>query len=80
MNSESMQIKELTKRVATLEQENSRLHTQLQTAYRGYRIVSKTTRRISQGRFWHLILAIYEWRDRVLPAGSLTLKRIIFRR
>ncbi len=80
MNSELMQIEELTKRVTELEQENSKLHTQLQAAYRAYQIVRRTTQRISQGRYWHWILAIYEWRDRAFPAGPLTLKRIIFRR
>jgi len=80
MNSELMQIEELTKRITELEQENTRLHNQLQAAYRAYQIMNKTTQRVSQGRYWHWILAIYEWRDRVLPAGPLTLKRIIFHR
>lgn len=80
MNSELMQIEELTKKVSELEQENARLHNQLQAAYRAFRILKKTTQRVSQSRYWHWLLALYAWRDRALPSGSLTLKRIIFRR
>ncbi|GAP39089.1 hypothetical protein [Flexilinea flocculi] len=80
MNTEVMQIKELTKRITELEQENVRLHNQLQAAYRAFRIVNKTTQRVSQSRYWHWILALYAWRDRALPAGSLTIKRILLRR
>ena len=80
MNTELMQIEELAKRISELEQEKAELHNQLQAAYRAFRIVNNPTRRVSQSRYWRWILAAYEWRDRALPPGSLTLKRILLHR
>jgi predicted type IV restriction endonuclease len=79
MASDSVQIELLTQRVAELERENLQLHAQLQAAYRAYQVVTKTTRRVTQSHYWIWILKLYEWRDRVLPAGRLTLRRLFTR-